>query len=393
MSGSLRVLHVGKFYPPAPGGMEKVVQLLCESERHHEALDSRVLVANTTPRSVQEVVHGVPVSRVGALGSIGSVGVCPAFPIALARSDRDLTVVHEPNPVALVSDWLSRQRGPLVVWFHSEVLRPQWKYRLMYRPFLRRVLARAARIVVSSPNLADHAAELQAFRDKCVVIPFGIDRDRLARTPAVDRRAAELRDLAPGPRILFVGRLVPYKGVDVLLRAMTAVDATALIVGDGPLRARLETEATRLGVGHKVRFLGPVADDEVVAHLHACDVFALPSVTHAETFGVVQLEAMTCGKPVVSTNVRSGVPWVNRHGETGLVVEPGNAGGLAAALNQLLENPARREQMGAAGAARVLSEFTLETMAARTAGLYREVLSATGVPAWSQSAARAATDR
>jgi rhamnosyl/mannosyltransferase len=381
MATSLRVLHVGKYYPPAPGGMEKVVQLLCENERALEGLDSRVLVANTEARTVRDPYRGVPVTRLSAFGAIGSVGVCPGFPLALRRARRDVTVIHEPNPVALVADFLARQQGPLVVWFHSEVLRPQWKYRLLYQPFLRRVLKRASRIVVSSPPLAEHAAELQPFRDKCVVVPFGIDRRPLAATPEIAARAEQIKAHTPGPRLLFVGRLVAYKGVDVLLQAMTELEATAWIVGGGPLRESLEREATRLGVEGRVRFLGGLSDSEVVAHLHACDVFVLPSVTHAETFGMVQLEAMACGVPVVSSSVRSGVPWVNRHGETGFVVEPGNASELAGALRTLLADAALRRRFGEAGRARVASEFTLEAMAARTAAIYREISEGPGTKA------------
>ena len=192
------VLHVGKFYPPAAGGMERVVQLLCEGEQ--ETTDSRVLVANTRPGTVRETWSGIDVTRVSSIGAIGSVGVCPMFPLELARAARDVTVIHEPNPLALVSDWVSAQRGPLVVWFHSEVIRPQWKYRLLYRPFLRRVLRRASRIVVSSPNLAEHAAELQDFREKCVVIPFGIDVERVKRSALIDSKVMDIAARFPGPR-------------------------------------------------------------------------------------------------------------------------------------------------------------------------------------------------
>jgi len=351
--------------------MERMVQLLCEGEQ--ATTNSRVLVANTTNRTTREHWRGIDVTRVASLSSIGSVGVCPGFPFALARAQRDLTVLHEPNPLALVSDCLTAQRGPLVVWFHSEVIRPQWKYRLLYRPFLRRALRRASRIVVSSPNLAQHAAELRDFRDKCVVVPFGIDTGRLQRTPAVARIADGIAERFPGPRILFVGRLVPYKGVDVLLRAMRDVNATALIVGNGPLRQSLEEQASASGIGSRVHFLGQLSDEEMIAHLHACDLFVLPSVTRAETFGVVQLEAMACGKPVVSTDLPTGVPWVNRHEHSGLVVPPADDRALAAALNTLVNDAPLRERMGGAARLRVANEFTAERMTALTAALYREV--------------------
>jgi len=370
----MNVLHVGKFYPPAPGGMERMVQSLCEGER--ALIDSRVLVANTVPRTIRESWRGVPVTRIASLGAIGSVGVCPGFPFALAAADRDVTVLHEPNPLALVADFLTLGRGPLVVWFHSEVVRSQWKYNLLYRPFLRRVLTRASRIVVSSPRLAEYARELADFREKCVVIPFGIDPDRLAATPDIQRRAEDIARRYPGRRLLFVGRLVPYKGVDVLIDAMAHVNATALILGDGPLRDALQQRAGALGISNRVAFLGGLEDDEVVAHLHACDAFVLPSLTRQETFGVVQLEAMACGRPVISTDLETGVPWVNQHERTGLIVRPGDSRALADACSRLLGEAALRQKYGAAGRARVESEFTVAAMVKATTALYRDVRSA-----------------
>ena len=254
----LTVLHLGKFYPPAPGGMERVLQLLCEGAAG--SVESRVLVASRSWRTTREVLEWRGRDPHGNSGSIGTVGVCPFFPLELRREVRDLTVIHEPNPVALVSDWITAQRGPLVVWFHSEVIRPRWKYRLLYRPFLRRALLRADRIVVSSPNLAEYAAELQDFRHKCIVIPFGIDVERLRRTKQMDEQTAEIAVRLPGPRILFVGRLVPYKGLDVLIAAMKQVEATAIIVGSGPLREALEARAQASGVADRVRFLGPLPE-------------------------------------------------------------------------------------------------------------------------------------
>jgi len=350
--------------------MERVVQLLCESEQ--PLISSQVLAANTTARTIREVVHGVPVTRVASIASIGSVGVCPAFPFALASAERDLTVIHEPNPLALASDFFARQRGPLVLWFHSEVLRPRWKYRLLYRPFLKRVLGRAARIVVSSPNLAASAEELVEHQAKCVVIPFGIEPARFAPTPERDARAAPLRARhGARPIVLFVGRLVPYKGVGVLLEAVRDLDVTTVIVGNGPMRDALEAQAA---ADTRVVFAGDVDEDTLAAWYRACDVFVLPSVTRAEAFGMVQLEAMAAAKPVVSTRLASGVPWVNRDRETGFVVEPGDPSALRDAIALLVRDEGLRVAMGAAGAARVAADFTVTRMAERTVALYQQVL-------------------
>jgi glycosyltransferase involved in cell wall biosynthesis len=366
-----RVLHVGKYYPPAPGGMERVLQLLCE---HGRGVRNEVLVSAMRPVTVREQCNGVPVTRAARLAAIGSVGVCPTLPFELRRVSRDITVIHEPNPVALVADFVARQTGPLVVWYHSEVLRAAWKYRLMYRPVLRRVLRRASRIVVSSPTLADHASELREHRHKCRVIPFGIPLGHFAATPEVCGAADTIRRRYHGPLVLFVGRLVPYKGVAVLLEAMAELDAHALIVGTGPLATALAAQAGLRGLSDRVSFLGEVDERELLALYHACDVFVLPSVTRAEAFGMVQLEAMACGKPVVSTNLQSGVPWVNQHGETGLVVPPGDAVGLRTALASLLTDPEQRRRLGAGARMRVEREFTVERMAERALALYEDVL-------------------
>lgn len=370
----LRVLHVGKYYPPVPGGMERVLQLLCEAERRR--VDVRVLVANLHRTTVREECRGVPVTRVAALARVGSVALTPALAVELARTPADVTVVHEPNPVALVADMVTRRRGPLVVYFHSEVVRAQWKYRAFYRPFLTRVLDRAAAILVASPAMRDSAIQLEGYRDKCVVVPYGIDLHGFEASADVIARAGQWRaTLGPSPLFLFVGRLVPYKGVDVLIRAMAGIDGSLAIVGDGPLRPSLEAHAADAGVAGRVRFLGALTDEQVVALYHACDAFVLPSVTRAEAFGMVQLEAMACGKPVVCTDLPSGVPWVNRHGESGLVVPPGDAGALRSAMSLLAGDDTLRAALGEGARQRVEREFTADRMAARTLAVYQDVAS------------------
>ena len=372
----MRVLHLGKFYPPAKGGMETILALICERTAQH--VQNRAIVANATSTTVEERHGSIDVLRVAALARIGAVAVCPKMPFELARENADVIVLHEPNPMALLAYFLARPAGHLVVWYHSDVVRPSWLYRLFYRPFLRFALSRAVRIVVSSPTLGTSAPELQDFQAKCTVIPFGIEGRSPQESDAGLQRASAIRREIDRPIVLFVGRLVPYKGVDVLLEALTGVDAAALIVGDGPLRPALEAQARRLGIAGRVTFLGSVADAELAALYRACDLFVLPSVTRQEAFGVVQLEAMAAGKPVVSTDVGTGVGWVNRHGETGYVVPPRDPVALREALRRLLADPGLQKSMGDAAMRRVRSVFSVERMIDNILALYREVMTMAG---------------
>lgn len=370
----LSVLHVGKFYPPVPGGMERIVQTLCAVTRGR--LESRVLAFHTASRTLEDTVDGVPVTRVASLGSAGSVPVAPTFAAHLRRARADVMILHEPNPWALLSHLVARPRVPLAIWFHSEVVRPRLQYRLFYRPVAEPVYAQARRFVVSSPALAAEAAALRPHRDRVTVIPFGIDARAWAPGCADERRVQQLRGAAGRPILLFAGRLVRYKGVDVLIRAAAALPVHVAVAGAGPMRAEWEQLAREQSGAATFEFTGELGDEELRARMHACDLFVLPSVTPAEAFGFVQLEAMAAGKPVVSTRVRSGVPWVNQDGDTGLLVAPNDVGALRDAIGRLLADAALRQRLGAGGAARVRAEFALAAMADRFVALCEQVASA-----------------
>jgi rhamnosyl/mannosyltransferase len=362
-----RVLHFGKYYPPHKGGIETVVETLCRGEKRWA--ETQALVIRRERSTVVEVLDEVPVRRVGSVATVGAVSIAPTLPIWLARADADILVLHEPSPVI-----------PLVVWYHSEVIRPRWKYQLLYQPLLDFALRRAARVVVASPPMLEVQA-LAPHRAKCVVVPYGLPLERYSPAPAVSARADMLRREAVRPTLLFVGRLVGYKGVEVLLRAMPGLDADAVVIGDGPCRGSLESVARELGPAARVRFLGEVDGDELLAWYHACEVLVLPSITRQETFGMVQLEAMLCGRPVVSTELGTGVSWVNQHEHTGLVVRPGDSRELHHALARLIGDPGLRRRLGDAARARVLGHFTAETMCNATRLLYRDIGKATSSPA------------
>lgn len=173
--------------------------------------------------------------------------------------------------------------------------------------------------------------------------------------------------------MIFVGRIAYYKGLDVLVEAMRNVDATCLIVGSGPRKKQLTEQVAEAGLSERIVLLGNVDEAMKRAYLHAADLFVLPSNSRAETFGISMLEAMACGVPAISTELRTGTSWVNRHRVTGLVVEPRDPSALAGAIKTMLQDEPKRRDMGAAAAHRVRERFTKQQMLDDLANLYRSI--------------------
>jgi rhamnosyl/mannosyltransferase len=366
----LKILQVGKYYPPVRGGIEQHFHLLSRGlARDH---DVTALVFNTRRPTVRERIEGVDVVRVGSLGKIYSTEIAPAFLSWMRNLPAEIAHLHVPNPVGELGLATVRRSGPLVVTYHSDVVR-QRGLRFLYGPILDAVLSRADRIIVSSSRYMETSETLVPYGPKCTVIPLGLDLDDYAASPAIEARAAELRRRHGNRIVLFVGRLVYYKGVEILLKALRSLDAVALIAGDGPMRARWELIAAEEGVAGRAVFLGEVTHEEKVALFLACRVFVLPATHRSEAFGLVQVEAQACRRPVVSTQIDSGVPFVNQHGVSGVVVPPSDAGALARAIGSLLDDPALALKMGEAGRDRAEREFSVGPMVARTAGLYQEI--------------------
>ena len=235
-------------------------------------------------------------------------------------------------------------------------------------------MRRAEVIIATSPNYAESSPELAPYRERVQVVPYGIDPQPFV-DPSYDSAARELRARF-GPRVvLATGRLIYYKGFDVLLEAMARVDAHLVLVGEGPLRGALEGQARALGISGRVTFAGEVHQREIPAWYRASDVFALPSVARSEAFGIVQLEAMASGLPVVNTRLDSGVPFVSVDGQTGITVPPMDPVALARAVDSLLSDPALRARLGGNARQRVREHFTNDRMVERLRAVYR------GVPA------------
>ncbi len=369
----MNILVLGKYYPPYRGGIETLTRNWCEGFVRRGA-QVECVVANDRPRSLIETIQGVRVHRHACFGAPLSTPLCPGYLRAGHRS-ADVIHAHFPNPLADLTLWLGARRVPLVLTYHSDVVR-QAALMQLYRPLLRWLLRRATRIVLATPPQLDHSPVLQPYRAKCEIIPFGLDLGRfLTPPPAPAPPGIELARAAAGgrPILLNIGRLVGYKGQRYLIEALRELDAVVWLVGTGPLREELERTALAVGVHDRVRFWGEVDDTLLPALLRACDIFVLPSITPNEAFGLVQVEAMASGKPVISCQLASGVPYVNLHGRTGLVVPPADTAALAAAGKKLCAEPDLRASMGAEGRARAQQEFSLETMIGRYWQLFQRL--------------------
>ena len=375
----MRVLFVYKDYAPVVGGIENHIRLLAEGLQQG-GVDVRVLVTNTGLFTSQEVIHSVPVIKTGRLLNLSSAPISLAFYPWLYRLEKNVDVshLHFPYPPGELGQLFLGRSRRFVLTYHSDIVR-QKVLGLMYRPFLWQVLRRADLITVSNPVYIRTSPFLRHFVDKCRVIHHGVDLGRFVPTAEVGARAAAFRRRFGGkPLVLFVGRLRHYKGLDVLLEAMSQVSAQLVVVGAGPMAEVWQRQAVEAGLSDRVTFLGQVAEADLVAAYYAADLFVLPSTNRAETWGAVQIEAMACGLPVVCTELGTGTSYVNQDGVTGIVVQPRDPDALAGAVCRLLADEALRRQMGEAGQKRVRREFSLEAMLHQVMAFYAEALDKSG---------------
>jgi glycosyltransferase involved in cell wall biosynthesis len=372
----LRILHVGKYYPPVPGGMERFLGDLVEAQRA-AGHDVTVLV-HEEPRSDRS--DDPPwILRCPVWMRLIFAPLSPQFYFWLRRIVRrfrpDVIHFHVPNLSAFWALLLPGTRDiPWVLHWQSDVVPSARKLALRlayphYRIFERALLERADAVVVSSPQYLAGSKALAPWADKCHVIPLAIDP---ARLPDVTTEAAEGAWTGRGLRILAVGRLTYYKGFETLIRAVAGMnDAELLIVGDGEERPQLLRAWRGAGEPAWIKLQGRIDDAALTRLMASCDVFCLPSLERTESFGIVLLEAMRYAKPLVTSDLRdSGMTYVVRNGQNGLLVPAENAAALRSALSRLAANPGERRMLGRLGHERFLREFTIAAVERRIHALY-----------------------
>ncbi len=354
MAEQLRILEVNKFYAPHTGGIETLVQQRAEAFAKRQDTQVRVLVCQEKGEGCTETLNGVEITRAGSLGTYFSCPLSFSFLRKFRKmaKEADVIEIHTPFPLGDLACLLSGFKGRVVIAWHSDVVK-QKKLLWFYKPILRRFLKRADAIIVATKGHIEGSQFLPEFREKCRIIPYGLDIASYMAAPAKPI-LTEKRYSPHAAKVFFAGRLVYYKGVEYLIDAMARVKGSELFIcGTGPLEEELRKRAKRL----PVHFLGHLSDEDLRAAFRDCDFFVLPSVEPSEAFGIVQQEAMVYGKPVINTDLPSGVPYVSVHGRTGLTVPPRDTGALASAIQKLTNDEKLRQIYEQNAAQKVRREY------------------------------------
>ena len=374
---NIKVLHLSKFFPPFRGGIETVVYELTEGF-NHRGITTDVLCSNSIRKNEQEITaSGYKVTRSASLFQLLSTSISPAY-IYFAKKlcgQYNIIHVHLPNPMAALAMWLVRPNAKVIVHWHSDIVN-QKKAMVFYQPLQNWLLKRADAIIATSQAYLDASHALAPWKSKTRVIPIGI-----TALNAVNKTLehSPIKKRYPDRKIVFaLGRMSSYKGFDILIESAKHLRDDALIVigGEGELLEAYRKKVIELNLSSKVVFAGNIQNEDLGAFFEAADVFCLPSIVRAEAFGVVLLESMAMGKPIVASNIAgSGVPWVNQHEVTGLNVPVGDSKSLADALNLVLSDNKLATSMGLAGKARFHAEFSAIKMLDRTLELYQSLYS------------------
>lgn len=370
----MKILQIGKFYPIC-GGVEKVMyditvglsqrqiycDMLCASAENHPPGN---LLLNQFAR----------ILCVPSWKKVASTMLSPAMVYRLRkiRKEYDIIHIHHPDPMACLALFLSGYKGPVVLHWHSDILK-QKRLLKLYAPLQNWLMRRAEVIVGTTPVYVRESPFLEDIQRKVTSIPIGVDEMKPS-----SERVAQIREKYAGKKIIFsLGRLVEYKGYEYLIRAARRLsdEYIILIGGKGPLWEYLQALIDELGVADKVKLLGFIEDRELPDYFGACDLFCLSSIWKTEAFGIVQIEAMSCGKPVIAMNIpESGVNWVNMDSFSGLNVKPEDADALAEAITAVLTDKALYEKLSQGARKRYETMFTKEVMTELCLNLYRMVL-------------------
>lgn len=351
----MKILQVNKLYPPHLGGIENVVRDIAETLSSDDRFQSDVLVCRAKGKRVRDNNNNITIFRAGSLGRLFSLPISLDFFFLFKKisNNYDLLLFHHPFPLASLARFIFPNKNKkMAIWYHSDIVRQKILYKLVY-PFLYLDLKNADVIFVSSYRLAEKSKLLKKFLNKCKVIPFGVDLELYNND--YENEVQYLKQKY-GRFMLSVGRLVYYKGYLDLIKAMKNSSGKILIIGSGPLEEKMKFFIKNNNLEDRIIITSNKVEN-LIPYYKACEFLVFPSSANSEAFGLVQIEAMACGKPVINTNLETGVPEVSLNNKTGITIEVGDAEGLSRAISLLWGDNNLISTFGKNAKERVLNNF------------------------------------
>lgn len=361
----IKVTHVTRYAYPHVGGIEAVISQICNALPDNK-FEKEILCCSNIEKSCKE--NGILYNRCKFLFEFASNTISLEFIYKLSKVDTDILHYHMPFIFAVIAHFIARPKyKKLYITYHSDIVGYD-KIMTLFWGLYKKFLNKVDKIHVLSPNIIESSNILNSYKNKCVVIPQGIPLE----TTLNNKKTEEIKQRYENKKIIFsLGRLVTYKGFIYALEAMQHIEnAVYLLGGSGPLQEDFNDYIEKYNLQDKVFLLGKIPDSELNAYYNCCDIYLFPSIMQSEAFGIVQLEAMRFGKPVINTNLGTGVNYVSVNNETGLTVNPGNAKELADAINKLLNNDELRLKLGKNAQLRVEQKFNIDYITKEYINLY-----------------------
>ncbi len=371
----MKILQLGKYYPPHIGGIEMVMYQITEG-LNKRGIHCDVLCSNDKKQYEEVIINNYKVFKTKSYGKFASTSITPQMIFKLREiiDNYDIIHIHFPDPMANLALMLSKHKTKKVVLhWHSDIIKQKNLLKL-YLPFQNWLLKRADRIIATTPKYIEESPYLKDYKNKCVAVPIGIDKNRLKiNIKLID----ELKNRYNNKKLVFsLGRLAYYKGFEYLIKSAKYLDDNYVILigGEGELKEELLKLIKKEGLDKKVKLVGKIKDEDLGSYYYASDLFVLPSIEKTEAFGIVQIEAMNFGKPVIATKIKgSGVDWVNEYGVSGLNVEPKNPKAIAEAIYLLTKSEETYKKFSQNAKKRFEKLFTLETMINNILNIYKSL--------------------
>lgn len=374
---SINVLHIGKFFP-VRGGVERVMfdiaiglldtdikcDILCvdnldsscdiNKNKDYSKLRNRLILCKKNKEMASTMLSLDMISKLKK--------ICKKY---------DILHIHHPDPMAALALFMSGFKGKVVLHWHSDILKQKHLLKL-YKPLQKWLINRADIILGTTPKYIEESPYLQSCQDKTDYLLIGADEVVFDK-----QKVEDIKNRYAGKKIVFsLGRLVEYKGFEFLIEAARKFDDNTILLigGDGYLKDKLNVLIEENNLSDKVKMLGLLSDSDKLAYIGACDVFCISSILKTEAYAIVQVEAMSCGKPVISTDIPgSGVPWVNKHGVSGIVVQPKSSEEINNAISSLTKDVYLYEKLSQGAKKRYNDLFRKEDMIKNIYDIYRKL--------------------